>query len=100
MKRFLRDQGEASSLFEPFAKILQRGTDLAGKASLGKLLSCGTRIAPHGRKNKIRSLWVSAGVAMTFAGQKRLSVTDVLRRSGENPAEINKRRSNFQSLRV
>ena len=52
MKRFLRDQGEASSLFEPFAKILQRGTDLAGKASLGKLLSCGTRIAPHGRKNK------------------------------------------------
>ena len=52
MKRFLRDQCEASSLFEPFAKILQRGTDLAGKASLGKLLSCGARIAPHGRKNK------------------------------------------------
>ena len=52
MKRFLCDQSEASSLVEPFTKILQRGTDLAGKASLGKLLSCGTRIAPHGRKNK------------------------------------------------
>ena len=52
MKCFLCDQREASSLVEPFAKILQRGTDLAGKTSLDKLLSCGTRIAPHGRENK------------------------------------------------
>ena len=53
MKRFLCDQGDARSLVEPFAKIFQCGTNLADKAaSLGKLLSCGTRIAPHGRKNK------------------------------------------------
>src|SRR5271166_3261436 len=52
MKRFLCDKSDASPLVEPFAKILQRGTNLAGKASFGKLLSCGTRIAPHGRKNK------------------------------------------------